>query len=81
MYLNKYSFQINYFIPNINTNTLSIFKSKMLTNCLTICPVSYKDNPSDYPVLQYIIIMYYNLIKTCQMLDEVLDLPTVCKSL
>lgn len=47
MYLNKYNFQRNYFIPNINTNTLSIFKSKMLTtsNCLTICPVSYKDNP------------------------------------
>lgn len=45
MYLNKYNFQRNYFIPNINTNTLSIFKSNMLTNCLTICPVSYKDNP------------------------------------
>lgn len=45
MYLNKYNLQRNYFIPNINTNTPSIFKSKMLTNCLTICPVSYKDNP------------------------------------
>lgn len=45
MCLNKYNLQRNYFIPNINTNTLSIFKSKMLTNCLTICPVSYKDNP------------------------------------